>query len=230
MNINRRQFFAGAGSAGLLAAAGCRSDKGFPAITSTRSPNSLVRNLSIGCGNRAWGDINELCTHPSVEMAAFCDVDSKYLAKAKAKFPKARFYRDWREMYEKEFASCDSVCVGAPDHHHVAMATAALRAGKHVYLEKPMAKTMVEAKFLRDVAAKADVVTQMGTQYHAFASDRQVVKMLQSRILGPVEHVYLHSTRKGASRRRREIPKIVPVPENLDWDLWLGSAIMIIIW
>ena len=197
MKLNRRQFFAGAGAAGLFATGGC---KGFPAITSTRSPNSRVRHLSIGCGNRAWGDINELCTHPSVEMAAFCDVDSKFLAQAKDKFPKARFYRDWREMYEKEFGSCDSVCVGAPDHHHVAMATAAMKAGKHVYLEKPMAKTMVEAKFLRDVAAQAGVVTQMGTQFNAYASDRQVVEML------------------------RFLPKPAPVPETLDWDLWLGSA------
>ena len=220
--VNRRSFI-GIGAA--FAAAGCQSEKSScPAITSTRSPNSLVRHLSIGCGNRAWGDVKELCTHPSVEMAAFCDVDSEFLSRAKNTFPKARFYRDWREMYEKEFDSCDSVCVGAPDHHHVAMATAALKAGKHVYLEKPMAKTMVEAKFLRDVAAKAGVVTQMGTQYNAYASDRQVVSMLRNKTLGPVEHVYLYSTRKGLSRRRRLMPKIVPVPKYLDWDLWLGSA------
>ena len=222
MKVNRRSFI-GIGAA--FAAAGCQSRKGgCPAITSTRSPNSLVRHLSIGCGNRAWGDVKELCTHPSVEMAAFCDVDSEFLSRAKNTFPKARFYRDWREMYEKEFDSCDSVCVGAPDHHHVAMATAALKAGKHVYLEKPMAKTMVEAKFLRDVAAKAGVVTQMGTQYNAYAADRQVVAMLRNKTLGPVEHVYLYSTRKGLSRRRRLMPKIVPVPKYLDWDLWLGSA------
>lgn len=220
--VNRRSFI-GIGAA--FAAAGCQSEKSScPAITSTRSPNSLVRHLSIGCGNRAWGDVKELCTHPSVEMAAFCDVDSEFLSRAKNTFPKARFYRDWREMYEKEFDSCDSVCVGAPDHHHVAMATAALKAGKHVYLEKPMAKTMVEAKFLRDVAAKAGVVTQMGTQYNAYAADRQVVAMLRNKTLGPVEHVYLYSTRKGLSRRRRLMPKIVPVPKYLDWDLWLGSA------
>ena len=92
--INRRGFI---GAGALFAVAGCQSWKGgAPAITSTRSPNSLVRHLSIGCGNRAWGDIKELCTHPCVEMAAFCDVDSKYLAQAKAMFPKARFYRDWR--------------------------------------------------------------------------------------------------------------------------------------
>ncbi len=221
MKLNRRQFFATAGSAGLFAAGGC---KGFPAITSTRSPNSRVRHLSIGCGNKAWDNINNFCTHPTVEMAAFCDVDSKFLAQAKARFPKARFYRDWREMYEKEFDSSDSVGVGAPDHHHVAMATAALKAGKNVYLEKPMAKTMVEAKFLRDTAAAAGVVTQMGTQYNAYASDRQVVEMLRAKTLGPVECVYLYSTRKGISRRRRYLPKAAPVPAHLDWDLWLGSA------
>ena len=189
--INRRGFI-GMGTA--LVAAGyagkahsANTIQGCPAITSMRSPNSLERHLSIGCGNRAWGDVNELCTHPSVEMAAFCDVDSRFLAQAKAKFPKARFYRDWREMYEKEFDSCDSVCVGAPDHHHAAMAAAALSAGKHIYLEKPMAKTMAEAKLLRDLAAKAGVVTQMGTQYNAYASDRQVVKMLRDKTLGPAE-------------------------------------------
>ena len=134
MNKLNRRGFIGFGTA--FAVSGCGTWKGgAPAITSTRNPNSLVRHLSIGCGNRAWGDVNEIRTHPLVEMAAFCDVDSNYLAQAKAKFPKARFYRDWREMFEKEFDSCDSVCVGAPDHHHVAMATAALLAGKHVYLE-----------------------------------------------------------------------------------------------
>ena len=91
MKVNRRSFI-GIGAA--FAAAGCQSQKaqkGCPAITSTRSPNSLVRHLSIGCGNRAWGDVKELCTHPSVEMAAFCDVDSEFLSRAKNTFPKARF-------------------------------------------------------------------------------------------------------------------------------------------
>lgn len=63
-----------------------------------RSPNGLLRHMSIGCGNRAWADINAICTHKMIEMAAFCDVDSKYLAQAKAKFPKASFYREGREI------------------------------------------------------------------------------------------------------------------------------------
>ncbi len=220
--VNRRNFI-GIGAA--FAAAGCRSWKGgFPAITAVRSPNGLLRHASIGCGNRPWADINELCTHKMIEMAAFCDVDSNYLAQAKKKFPNARFYRDWREMYETEGDRIDSVLVGAPDHHHVAMATAAMKRGKHVYLEKPMAKTMQEAAYLRKVARESGVVTQMGTQYNAYPADRKTIAMLKSGVLGPVEHVYLFSTRKGLSRRRRLVPKAAPVPATLDWNLWLGSA------
>ena len=221
-SINRRGFI-GLGSA--FAAAGCRSwCGGFPAITAVRSPNGMLRHMSIGCGNRARGDIKELRTHKMIEMAAFCDVDSNYLAWAKKMFPQARFYRDWREMYEAEGDRVDSVTVAAPDHHHVAMATAAMRRGKHVYLEKPMAKTMQEAAFLRQTARACGVVTQMGTQFAAYAADRQTVALLKSGVLGPVEHVYLFSTRQGLSRRRRVVPELAPVPDTLDWDLWLGGA------
>ena len=220
--INRRDFI-GMGTA--FALGGCKSwTGGFPAITAVRSPNGLLRHASIGCGNRARADIKELCTHKKIEMAAFCDVDATYLAWAKEKFPNAHFYRDWREMIEAEGDSIDSVLVGAPDHHHVAMATAAMKRGKHVYLEKPMAKTMQEAAYLRQVARECGVVTQMGTQYNAYASDRQTVAALKSGVLGPVEHVYLFSTRKGISRRRRVVPVEAPVPATLDWNLWLGSA------
>ena len=216
-SINRRNFI-GLGTA--FAAAGCQSWKGgFPAITAVRSPNGLLRHMSIGCGNMARGDLNALSSHKKIEMAAFCDVDATYLAWAKGKFPNARFYRDWREMFDAEGDRVDSVNVSAPDHHHVAMATAAMKRGKHVYLQKPMAKTMQEAAFLRQTALENGVVTQMGTQYNAYASDRQTVAALKSGVLGPVEHVYLFSTRKGRSRRRRLVPKAAPVPATLDWDL-----------
>ncbi len=222
MKVNRRHFM-GIGAA--FAAAGCSSRTGgFPAITAVRSPNGLLRHASIGTGNMAWGDINSLCTHKRIEMAAFCDVDANYLERARKKFPKARFYRDWRELLEAEGDSIDSLNVSVPDHHHVAIATAAMKRGKHVYLQKPMAKTIQEAEFLRRTAAECGVVTQMGTQFNAYPADRQTVATLRSGMLGPVEHVYLFSTRKGLSRRRRQIPKLAPVPKTLDWEIWLGSA------
>ena len=174
--INRRDFI-GMGTA--FAVSGCKSwDGGFPAITAVRSPNGMLRHASIGCWNRAWSDVKQLRTHKMIEMAAFCDVDSSYVANAKKEFPQARFYRDWREMLEAEGDRIDSVLVGAPDHHHVAMATAAMKRGKHVYLEKPMAKTMQEAAFLRKVALENGVVTQMGTQFNAYPADRKMVATL----------------------------------------------------
>ena len=110
--ISRRMFI-GAGAA--FAAAGCQTGKGFPAITAVRSPNGLLRHASIGTGNMAWGDIKSLRTHPKIEMAAFCDVDSKFLDRVKQEFPKARFYRDWRELLAKEGDAIDSLNISIPD-------------------------------------------------------------------------------------------------------------------
>ena len=221
VNLNRRQFLGFAGSAGLFGLAGC---KGFPAITSVRSPNGLLRHAAIGCGGKGYSDLQELETHKGIELAAFCDVDTDRLVPWRKKYPNAHFYQDWRELLAEEGDRIDSVNISAPDHHHINMAVASMRRGKHVYLQKPMAKTMQEAAFLRQVAAEEGVVTQMGTQYCAYASDRQVVEMLRDRTLGPVEKVFLFSTRKGLSRRRRLLPKLAPVPKSLDWEIWLGSA------
>ena len=221
-SATRREFI---GMGAALAAAGCRSwNGGFPAITAVRSPNGLLRHACIGTGNMAWGDINSFCTHPKIEMAAFCDVDSKYLDRARAKFPKARFYRDWRELLAKEGDAIDSMNVSIPDHNHTIVSAAAMRAGKHVYLQKPLCKTHAEAALLRDLAVRNGVVTQMGAQFTAFAADRKTVALLKAGALGPVEKAYFFSTRKGLSRRRRHLPSAQKPPEHLDWDLWLGTA------
>ena len=219
--INRRGFI----GLGAAFAAGCQSWRGgFPAITAVRSPNGLLRHAAIGCGNMAWSDINSLCTHKMIEMAVFCDVDANYLAQAKNKFPKARFYRDWRELLSKEGDSFDSMNISIPDHNHTIVAAAAMRMGKHVYLQKPLCKTHAETVLLRDLAVQNGVVTQMGAQYTAYMADRQTVELLRTGALGPVEHVYFFSTRKGLSRRRRYLPASMPAPAHLDWDLWLGTA------
>ena len=220
--IGRRGFI-GIGAA--FAVAGCQSWKGgFPAITAVRSPNGLLRHACIGTGNMAWGDIGSFRTHPKIEMAAFCDVDANYLARVRKDFPKARFYRDWRELLAQEGDGIDSMNVSIPDHNHTIVSAAAMRAGKHLYLQKPLCKTHAEAALLRDLAVQNGVVTQMGTQYAAYPADRQTVALLRANALGPVEKVYFFSTRKGKSRQRRYLPAAMPAPAHLDWDLWLGTA------
>jgi len=220
-NINRRQFLGAAGSAGLFALGGCAD---FPAITSVRSPNGMLRHACIGVGNKGRDDYMCLMSHPNIEIAAICDVDAKFLAAAQRQFPQAHAYRDWREMLVAEGDRIDSVNISIPDHNHVIASDWCFQRGKHVYLQKPLCKTMSEAKFLRKQAKAAGVVTQMGAQFNAFMSDRQTVAMLQSGVLGPVEEAHFFSTRKGLSRRKRYLPKSVPVPESLDWNLWLGTA------
>ena len=219
----RREFI----GTGALAAvcAGCRTwNGGFPAITAVRSPNGLLRHASIGTANMAGGDIKSLRTHPKIEMAAFCDVDAEFLDRVKKEFPQARFYRDWRELLAKEGDAIDSMNISIPDHNHTIVAAAAMRTGKHIYLQKPLCKSHAEAALLRDLAVQNGVVTQMGAQYTAYMADRQTVELLRTGALGPVEHVYYFSTRKGLSRRRRYLPASVPAPAHLDWDLWLGTA------
>ena len=219
--MNRREFLKGAVVSSLWAAGGCA---GFPAITSVKSPNSLLRHAAFGTANMAGYDISQFATHPRVEMAAFCDVDSEYLAAIGKKFPKARLYRDWRELLEKEGDSIDSVNVSIPDHNHVAVASEAMRRGKHVYLQKPLCKTLEEAARLRALAKSSGVVTQMGNQLFAESADRETVDILRSGALGPVERAVLFSTRGGASRKFRYLPAPARAPETLDWRLWLGNA------
>jgi len=221
MKTNRRAFMKLAGSAGLFGLSGCT---GFPAITAVRSPNGLLRHASFGAGNKAWSDVMDFRTHPKLEMAAFCDVDARFLARAKKEFPKARFYVDWREMLEKEGDAIDSVNISIPDHNHTIASDWAFARRKHVYLQKPLCKTMTESKFLRDRAREVGVVTQMGAQFNATVADRTTVALLQAGTLGPVEEVFFFSTRKGLSRRRRHLPAAVPPPAHLNWDLWLGTA------
>ena len=151
-------------------------------------------------------------------------MDAKYLDRMKKEFPKAHFYRDWRELLAKEGDAIDSMNISIPDHNHTIVAAAAMRKGKHIYLQKPLCKSHAEAALLRDLAVRNGVVTQMGAQYTAFMADRQTVELLRTGALGPVERVYFFSTRKGLSRRRRYLPAAVPAPAYLDWDLWLGTA------
>lgn len=219
--LGRRSFLRLSGSAGLFGLAGCA---GFPAILSSRSPNGKTSHAAIGTGNQAYEDLMGFSSHPEIEITALCDVDANYLAAAKRLFPSARVYRDWRELLATEGDRIDSVNVSTPDHHHTVIAAEAMRRGKHVYLEKPLCKTVEEARLLRRLSKETGVRTQMGTQWHAKDADRETVAVLGSGMLGPVEHAWCFSTRGAESRKRRCLPPVAPVPEALDWRLWLGPA------
>ncbi len=198
---------------------------GGPGFT---APSDKLNIAGIGAGGQALWDLDQVS---SENIVALCDVDWERGAEGFAKFPKARRYKDFRVMLDEE-KSIDAVVIAVPDHVHAVAAMAAIKRGKHVYCEKPLTHTVYEARVLAKVAAEAGVATQMGNQGMAFEGNRLIKEWLADGAIGTVREVHVWSdrpTRLGTTElwwlqgieRPKETP---PVPETLDWDLWLGPA------
>jgi predicted dehydrogenase len=159
-------------------------------------------------------------------IVALCDVDEVRAAGSFRAFPKARRYKDFREMIDKEAKQIDAVTVGTPDHIHAVAAMAAVGAGKHVYCQKPLTHTIEERVELTKAARAAGVATQMGNQGHASEGSRLTNEWIQAGVIGEVREVHVWSDRAGrlwkqGIGRPSDAP---PVPSTLDWDLWLGPV------
>jgi predicted dehydrogenase len=187
-----------------------------------KSPPSGKLNIAgIGVGGRGGDDINEVS---SENIVALCDVDEAQAGGTIKKFPKARVYKDFRKMLDKENKGIDAVVIGTPDHIHAPAAIMAMKMGKHVYVEKPMAHTIFEAREMTRVAREMKVVTQMGNQGHAGEGLRLTYEFIHDGAIGRVHEVHVWSDRpiwpQGIDRPK----ETDPVPPTLDWDLWLGPA------
>jgi hypothetical protein len=211
---SRRSFLKTLGAAAAVA----------PFVTSgllARSPNSVLRHASFGAGGMALGDLTVIGNWKGVELVAICDVDLNRTAEAREKFPNAKVYQDWRELLEKEGDRLDSVNVSTPDHMHAAMAVASMQLGKHVYCQKPLAHDLYEVRQMAEIARKRRVVTQMGIQIHSTAPYRTGVELLRRGAVGKIREV--HSWCPKSWGDPNPLPaRTDPVPENFDWDLWLG--------
>ena len=140
--------------------------------------------------------------------------------------PQAKRYKDFYEMLEKEDKHIDAVTVGTPDHVHAVAAMAAIRAGKHVYCQKPLTHSLYECRELTKAARSAGVATQMGNQGHATEGARLTNEWIQAGVIGDVREVHVWSDRPGrlwkqGIGRPTDTP---PVPATLDWNRWLGPA------
>ena len=185
------------------------------------SPSEKLNVACIGVGGRGHEDLKGVAGE---NIVALVDVDGNTLGKAAAEFPKARTFKDYRRMLDAVGKEIDAVVVGTPDHTHAPATLAALRAGKHVYCEKPLTHTVAEARLVAQTTAKHKRVTQMGTQVHAQSNYRRVVELLQAGAIGTVRrvHTWVNTSYHGGDR-----PKDTPAaPEGLDWDLWIGPAPM----
>jgi len=191
------------------------------------SANNKLNIAGIGVGGRGAADIDGVA---SENIAFLCDADLRQAAGTIKKHPNAKIYRDFREMLQKEDKNIDAVVIGAPDHIHAPAAIMAMKMGKHVYCEKPMAHTIYEARRMTQVAKETGVVTQMGNQGHAGEGLRLYWEYIHAGAIGTVKEVHVWSDRAGTPERAwwpqgiGRPTETAPVPENLDWDLWLGPA------
>lgn len=196
----------------------------WPRVARAASPNGKLQHACIGVNGMAAGDRASILNTGRVDIVAICDVDKRFLDEAAAQLPNARCYRDWRELFAAEADKIDSVNVSTPDHTHAPATMAALNLGKHVYCQKPLTHTVYEARQITRATARAGVVTQMGVQIHSDPSYRLAVRMVQDGAIGKVKEWHSFQTGANVQSLKHRPDGSDPVPDYLDWDLWLGVA------
>jgi predicted dehydrogenase len=221
-DFSRRHFFYGPLLAGAVPAAGFGSTPSLKAL-GYKSPNEKLNIAAIGAGGKGASDIGGCLTE---NIVALTDVDAKRAERTFQRFEKAPKYTDFRRMFDKQGSEIDAVIVATPDHMHAAASLAAIERGKHVYCQKPLTRTITEARLLAAAAAKYKVATQMGNQGYSNEGTRQCAEMIWAGEIGNVTEVHAWTNRPIWPQGLTEIPPEAPVPETLDWDSWLGVAAM----
>ncbi len=191
-----------------------------PERPATSPPSQRLSIAGVGLGVRGLGNM-EKCE--GAEIVALCDVDRSLAAVAFEAYPQAAKHKDFRRMLDKE-KGIDAVVVSTPDHTHAAVAAEAMRRGKHVYVEPPLAHDVWEVRQLARLARETGVITQMGIERHSGAGIRRAVEMLWGGGLGPIQEVHCWTNRPQWPQGIERPQQPAPLPEGLDWDLWLGPA------
>ena len=168
--------------------------------------------------------MRSVASHPKVKITALCDVDAVHMSAAAKDFPEAIQVKDWRELLAKHEGKFDAITVGIPDHMHAPVGMTALRARKHLYLQKPMAPTIHECRMLTQEAARSGLVTQLGNQGRSSIEARMTVALIQSGAIGKVKEVIFWENKVlnwwPKNEQLRETPDAIPA--GFDWKLWLG--------
>ena len=188
------------------------------------APSDRLTIASVGVGGKGEDDINHFYAGGKADIAFLCDVDDRQAANSVKKFPKAKYYKDYREMFDKEHKSFDAVSVSTPDHTHAVAAYSAMQLGKHVYVQKPLTHDVYEARALTRAAKRFKVVTQMGNQGASGDGIRQLMEWYDAGIIGDVHTVYCWTDRPVWPQGIPRPTIATPVPKELDWNLWLGTA------
>jgi len=220
--LSRRHFFFGSLLGGAVPAAGFGATPSLKSL-GYKSPNEKLNIASIGAGGKAESDIVGC---ESENIVALCDVDAKKAARMFQKYDSLPKYTDFRKMLDKEEKNIDAVIVAIPDFMHGTAANWAMERGKHVYCQKPLTRTIWEARELARSAAKYKVATQMGNQGYSNDGTRVCAEIIWSGEIGNVTEVHAWTNRPIWPQGMQEIPGEAAVPDTLDWDDWLGIQSM----
>ncbi len=185
------------------------------------APSDKLNVACIGVGGMGRNDVKGM---EGENIYALCDVDWNMALDAFQHYPKAKRFKDYREMFDKEAKNIDAVTVSTPDHSHAAAGTLALKLGKHTYVQKPLARTLGEVRALEAAAKKAKVATQMGNQGHAREGTRLLRELVEGGAIGTVKEVRCWTNRPWWPQAIERPLEEFYAPATLDWDLWLGPA------
>ena len=188
------------------------------------APSDRLVIASVGVGGKGESDIANFFASGKADIGFLCDVDDRRAATTLKNFPKAKYYKDFREMYDKHSKSFDAVSVSTPDHTHAVATLAAMQLGKHVYVQKPLTHDIYEARKLTEAADRYKVVTQMGNQGASGDGVRQLMEWYNAGTIGKVHTVYCWTDRPVWPQGIPWPSQKADIPKGLDWDLWLGTA------
>lgn len=191
-------------------------------LAAEKSPMEKLNFASIGVGGKGSSDSAEAAKHGN--LIAICDIDDKRLAKAAARYPKAKKFNDYREMLTEMDGKIDAVTVSTPDHSHAPASVMAMKKGKHCFTQKPLTWSVHEARVMRETANEHGVATQMGNQGTAKNGFREAVEVIRSGVLGNVREAHVWTNRPVWGKGVERPPEGEPVPKHIHWDLFLGPA------
>lgn len=188
------------------------------------APSDKLYVAGVGVGNRPAHVLKKIGESENAEVAYLCDVDDRQAKESRERFSRAKYYNDWREMFEKERNKFDAVVVGTPDHNHATVGFQAMQMKKHVYIEKPLTHDIWEARMLGEAAERNKVVTQMGDQGTSSDGIRKLKEWYEAGIIGDVHTVHCWTDRPVWPQGIKWPDKNPSIPKGLNWDLWLGTA------
>lgn len=198
-------------------------------LSNAKGNKEKVKIAYVGIGNRGEQIINSFARTGMVEVVALCDVDmgAKHTRKVIGMYPKAKQFRDFRQMFDKAGKEFDAVAIATPDHSHFPISMLALASGKHVYVEKPLARTFNEAELLMQAALRRpNLATQVGNQGHSDANYFQFKAWLDAGIIKDVTAVTAHMNNVRRWHKFDsniyKLPESQQLPKDLDWNTWLG--------